>query len=191
MGRPSKLSDAQWGEVLRRAAQGETVAALAAKFKVDKGTISRRVSQQVQNVKALAGRIAEDEAALESMPISQRIATRTLADQLKSIGENVTRAAVASSESAAFLSEAARDRAKDAVLKEKDSNGRKVDPIAAMEADGLQIAANRALSPAMRLITATMGKPQTEEPDDEQPTLSNLSDAELDQFIALQEKARS
>ena len=191
MGRPSKLSDAQWGEVLRRAAQGETVAALAAKFKVDKGTISRRVSQQVQNVKALAGRIAEDEAALESMPISQRIATRTLADQLKSIGENVTRAAVASSESAAFLSEAARDRAKDAVLKEKDSNGRKVDPIAAMEAYGLQIAANRALSPAMRLITATMGKPQTEEPDDEQPTLSNLSDAELDQFIALQEKARS
>ena len=190
MGRPSKLSEAQWGEVLRRAAQGETVAALAFRFKVDKGTISRRVSQQVQNVKSLAGRIAEDENALEAMPVSQRIATRTLADQLKSIGENVTRAAIASSESAAFLSEAARDRAKEAVLKEKDSAGRKVDPIAAMEADGLQIAANRALSPAMRLIAATMGQPAQTPEDEDEMDCSTLTAEELDQAEHLALKAR-
>lgn len=99
------------------------------------------------------------------MPESARASVRTLADQLKRIGENVTRAAIASSESAAFLSEAARDRAREAVREKVDDKGRKLDPIAAMEADELQIAANRALSPAMRLIAATMGKSEPEDPE--------------------------
>ena len=157
MARPSKLTDAQWGEVLRLAAQGETVAALAARFKVDKGTISRRVSQQVKNVKTLAGRIAEDEQALEAMPISQRIATRTLADRLKATSESYAEVAEIGARNGLKMARLAEE-----VLEDAAGEG-PARSVAAAKA--IHEAVNTAVVPAVALIRENKSQP-TDSSDD-------------------------
>ena len=44
MGRPSKLTDKQWGEIGRRLASGEPTNALAREYKVSKATVSEQCS---------------------------------------------------------------------------------------------------------------------------------------------------
>ena len=53
----------------------------------------------------------------------------------------------------------------------------------------LNFAANRAAAPALRLAAITQGRELPPEDPEDQPDLSTLSDAELDTFLALQEKA--
>lgn len=103
MARPSKLTEAQWGEVIRRAAQGETITALAKAYRVSKGTISERVSKRLETVKTLAGAISRSEQEFDALPISERIATRTLADQLKGIQNHYAKAAKDGAETAEIL----------------------------------------------------------------------------------------
>ena len=168
MGRPSKLTDHQRAEILRRMATGESTRSLAREFGVAESTLRGNLSAQVPKIRNIANKMVSAEKELAKMPVSAQVATRTFADHLRAINDNVAMAVRASSESAAFLAVAAKDRAREAILDEARPDGRRVDPIAQMEADGLQIATNRALSPAMRLIAATMGKTEGDEP--EQPT---------------------
>jgi hypothetical protein len=103
MSRPSKLSEAQWAEVLRCAANGESLGSLADRFGVSKGTVSKRISKRLGNVKTLAKTIASAETQLEEMPVLQRLATRSLADYLKSIGSNLATAAERNTRTSARL----------------------------------------------------------------------------------------
>lgn len=88
-GRPSKLSDEKWAEVIRLHAQGVSAAELSRKYKVHPSQITRRVSQPAKNVKAVAVLVAEAETAFDSLPVSQQGIARTLADRLKGIGSDM------------------------------------------------------------------------------------------------------
>ena len=184
MGRPSKLSDRQWAEIGRRLANGETTRALAKEFGVGAATVSGRFSERVPKLKSLANSLASVEREVECLPVSEQATVRSLADQLKAIGSNLARAARAGSDTAAQLAEMANGKVKG--LLQEDG---KVDQVALLNISDLTMVANRAATPALRLVAASQGKDVPEDLPQDQPNMSNLSDEELDQFIALQEKA--
>ena len=93
MARPSKLSDAQWDEIKRRALAGEKAADLAREFKVSKTAISVRVSKRIETMKVVANQIVDAEQALRTLPVSEQISVLSLADELRSISKHLAGAA--------------------------------------------------------------------------------------------------
>lgn len=93
MGRPSKLTDAQWEEIKRRVLEGEKPADLAREFKVSKTAISVRVSKRVEAVKTVANQIVATERALGQLTVSEQILSTSLAGRLRSISDNLAQAA--------------------------------------------------------------------------------------------------
>lgn len=102
-GRPSKLRPSQWEAIGKRLAQGEGVRALAREYKVSPTRISTRFSERIPKLKTLAGRIAEAETELESLPVSERESVRILADDMKATSQSLSRAAVLGSQAAMTL----------------------------------------------------------------------------------------
>lgn len=93
MGRPSKLSEAQWAEVKRRVLGGESISDLAKEFKVSKATISARVSKQVENVKNVANQLVKADLALGALAVSEQVLAVSLASKLRAISDNLASAA--------------------------------------------------------------------------------------------------
>ena len=153
MGRPSNLTDAQWGEVLRLAAGGETITALAKRFKVSISAVSKKVSKRVEDVKTLANTIATSEQQFESLPLSEKVAVRNIADQLKAVAGNLTTGAKHSSATFAELSEMAHGK----VAKVRKEDG-SLDAGVLGEIAMLTATANRAAVPGLRLVVASPEK---------------------------------
>lgn len=93
MGRPSKLTDVQWGTIERRLLAGESTSALAREYGVSKGVISQRFSERVQKVKVVANQLVEADRAFSLLNISEQCAARSLADDLKAISMHLAGAA--------------------------------------------------------------------------------------------------
>ena len=93
MGRPSKLSPAQWAEVERRVAEGEAIRPLAKEFGVDEAAIRRRVSPQTPQVRRVAAKIAETQAELAALPVAHQHLAVSLADKLRNISQSLASAA--------------------------------------------------------------------------------------------------
>lgn len=93
MGRPSKLTPAQWAEVERRSAEGESPSALAREFKVSAATISVRVSKVSKNVREVARLVAQGQAALAELPLRQQHLAVGLAEKLRNISTSLASAA--------------------------------------------------------------------------------------------------
>ena len=183
MGRPSKLSDRQWAEIGRRLAGGESTRKLGKEFGVAGNTISERFSERVPKLKALAASLASTEREVELLPVTEQCTVRNLADQLKQIAGSLASAARHGADTADRLAEMANRKT------------RRMDPAKPDPEDVRTVAALTAVSTAaanigVNLMAANKGAVPIA-PDDaqDQPTLSNLSDAELDLFITLQEKA--
>ena len=104
MGRPSKLTDHQRAEIGRRLALGETTVALAKEFKVSQPLISGLFSDRVETIKNTAHAIADAEMRLERLPVSDRLAVRTLSDQLKEASGHLANAACNGAKTASILS---------------------------------------------------------------------------------------
>jgi hypothetical protein len=111
MGRQSKLTDAQWEKIGKRLIAGESPSALAREFGVSKSTISGRFSERVQNVKDAANQIVAAENALSKLNISEQIAARSLADDLKAISTHLAGAARFGAATAHRLSGIAHNKA--------------------------------------------------------------------------------
>jgi ABC-type transporter Mla subunit MlaD len=77
----------------KRLLAGESVSSLAREFDVSKSTISGRFSERNQNVKDAANQIVAAEHALSKLNVSEQIAARSLADDLKAISEHLAGAA--------------------------------------------------------------------------------------------------
>ena len=107
MGRTSKLSGDAWAEIQRRLAGGAGVRSLAREYGVDASAISRRFSQQTQQVRDLARRLAEVQSDVAALPVHQQHLVLQLADELRQITGDLTRAARASSATARELAERA------------------------------------------------------------------------------------
>lgn len=93
MARPSKLTPAQWAEVERRAAEGESHSALAREFKVGVSTVSARVSRVSETVRKVAHKVADAQQALEALPVKQQLQAVNLADKLRNISASLASAA--------------------------------------------------------------------------------------------------
>lgn len=89
-GRPSKLTDRQWGEIGRRLANGESAADLSREFKIGKARISERFSGKAENIKALATQLVNVEAAIERLPVSEQSSVMAFADNLKHIAQSAS-----------------------------------------------------------------------------------------------------
>lgn len=110
MGRPSKLTEAQWGEILTRLAKGEKAAALAREFGVSKTAISIRVSKRAETVKTVANQIVEADSALRELSLPEQALTLSLVDELKSISMHLAAAGKLSAASAHRLAGIAHDQ---------------------------------------------------------------------------------
>lgn len=93
MGRPSKLTEAQWEEIKRRLLSGESGRSLADEFGVSETAIRKRVSSQVSDIKYVANQLASAQTALSRLPISSQISAQTLAQRLVSISNHLASAA--------------------------------------------------------------------------------------------------
>jgi hypothetical protein len=93
MARPSKLTDAQWEVIGKRLLAGEPAAKLSREFGVSKAAISVRFSKRNETIKNVANQIVETERALSFLNVSEQIAARSLADDLKAISEHLAGAA--------------------------------------------------------------------------------------------------
>lgn len=85
MGRPSKLTDAQWERIGKRLLAGESNAALAREFNISKANISGRFSKRTETVKNVANQIVATDRAISFLNVSEQIAAFSLADELKAI----------------------------------------------------------------------------------------------------------
>mgnify|MGYP000744645182 FL=1 len=93
MGRPSKLTDAQWSEIQRRLLAGEKQAALAREFGISKAALGERVSKRTETIRTVAKDIVRAEIALHKLPVSEQFMAVTLAEELKAISGHLAGAA--------------------------------------------------------------------------------------------------
>lgn len=93
MARPSKLTDKQWESIGKRLLQGESAASLSREFGVSKAVISSRFSKRTETIKTVANQIVATESALELLNVSEQIAARSLADELKAVSAHLASAA--------------------------------------------------------------------------------------------------
>ena len=93
MGRPSKLTPAQWEEIKARVLAGEAASDLAREFGVSRASVSKHVSKQIGNVKVVANQLVAADDALRAMPVSQQLLTLKLADELRAISMHLAGAA--------------------------------------------------------------------------------------------------
>jgi len=94
-------------QIERRLAGGAGVRTLAREYGVDASAISRRFSQQTQQVRDLAQRLAEVQSDVAALPVHQQHLVLQLADELRQITGDLTRAARAGAATARHLSERA------------------------------------------------------------------------------------
>jgi hypothetical protein len=99
MGRPSKLTEAQWSTIHARIMAGESIRAIGKEFKISAPAIIKRfgkvdtISLQSERVNQVANKLADAQRALEALPPVQRPVALSLADKLKSISDSLASAA--------------------------------------------------------------------------------------------------
>jgi len=152
VGRPSKLTDKQWGEIGRRLASGEPTNALAREYKVSKATVSERFSNKVEQIKTLAEQIVSTDRALAALPVSEQCSVISLVDQMKGIQNDYAVSAANGAKTSAHLTGIAQRKA--AKLTD-DVETEDLRTIAA-----LAETANKSLVPASNLIAANKPKEQ-------------------------------
>lgn len=95
MGRPSKLSDAQWADFDRRRIDGESRRALCREFGISEASAREREEKigRSPTVQKVATMLVEADSALRSLPISAQVSAQNLAERLKSISSSLASAA--------------------------------------------------------------------------------------------------
>ncbi len=93
MGRPSKLSPAQWDEVKKRKLAGESYGELAKEFGVNKATIIKKLKDGLVTVKTVANQIVTAENELRKLPLSDQLLTLSLVDELRAVSKHLAGAA--------------------------------------------------------------------------------------------------
>lgn len=152
MGRPKALTEKQQQQVIIRSMAGESNRSIARDLGVTEPIVRRIVSSQAKVIKSASNQIVAAEAEISRLPIlSQNVARDYLAD-LRAISNNLARAALNGSASAAKLTEvAAKEIQKATASDEIDIEGMKI-------ATALQKSANDAAMLGVQLIQANKDK---------------------------------
>ena len=156
MARPSKLSPEQWEEIIRRAAGGESTAALAREFSISRSAISDRVSVVSDRVRETARKVAEAQTALAALPVAQQYAVLNLAEKLRNISSSLASAAELGAQTAHRMHALANSAAQ-AV----DDAGPTIEQVGTVMA--LAKAGNEAARPGLELLAANKDKMQADE----------------------------
>lgn len=93
MGRPSKLTPAQWDEIHRRLLKGEKTADLAREFNISKTRISERFSGRFETVQSVANQILTAEQAFQALPVAEQIETVSILNDLRAVSQHLASAA--------------------------------------------------------------------------------------------------
>lgn len=155
MGRPSKLTTAQWEEVGRRLLAGETASALGREFDISEAAIRKKfgshesVSAKSTKVRAVAEKLADANLALQALPPAQRSVAVDLAEELRTMSVSVARAANLGAKTGHRLHALANSE----VAKVDDA-----DPLASLETlrnvGVLTKLGNDSLAPALNILAA-------------------------------------
>ena len=89
MGRPSKLSENQWAEFLRRHLAGETIKALSVEFGVSASAAAGKISALATEIKCVAKQMVEADNRFRQLPVSAQLPTVTLVGELRAISEHL------------------------------------------------------------------------------------------------------
>lgn len=164
MGRPSKLTPAQWAEIERRIAEGEVLRELAQEFGVSPAAISRKgFVQQSKRVQEVAQHVAIAQDALAELPVHEQYAALSLAEKLRSISNSVASAAELGAKTGHRLHALANSE----VSKVDDADPLSEESIAALKGVGvLTKLANESLAPALNLLAANKER-MKEQPEDD------------------------
>lgn len=183
MARPSKLSPAQWHEVEKRAAEGESLSALAREFGVGRSTISDRVSVVSGRVRETAQRLADAQAALAELPARQQHMAVSLAEKMRNISRSLASAAELGADTAHRLHEIANTE----IARLDDS-----DPVASIEAikavGVMTRVANDSASIALGLLAANKDAARDDDAAPAGLDVALLSDAALREIAAARDR---
>ena len=156
-GRKPKLTEYQKTEATRRKVAGETLESIAKSYGVDKGTLSRAISQSIPQQKKIAQTIASAEMEMEKYPISQQCTIRALADDLKAMSRSLSSGAKLGAQTFHKLMGSANIKAQ--MIDDGDMDG-------LQEVAALTKVANEAAAAALNLLKVNQAIK-----DDERPTL--------------------
>jgi hypothetical protein len=181
-GRPSKLSEAQWVQIMQRLVAGEKAADLAREFKISRSALSGRVSKRAETINTVANQIVTAERALGSLSVSEQIITVNLASKLRSISDNLASAAQYGAQTAHRLNALANSEA--AKIDDADPMGPK--SLAALKAVAvLTRGANDASDIPLNLLAANKEsiKKFNDEPPPASFDTSKLSDGAIQELL--------
>lgn len=145
MGRPSKLSPAQWVEIERRVSAGESARALSKEFGISETQISLRVSKVAKAVQETAHKVAAAQTALAALPVAQQYSAINLAEKLRNISASLAGAAELGAATAHRLQSLANSevgKVDDATPMESLDNLRNVGVLTKLANDSAAIALN-------------------------------------------------
>lgn len=155
MGRPSKLTDAQWSRLEKRLLAGETATSLGKEFGISEAAIRKRYDSHKKDsakVRGVAQTIAIAQTALESLAPAQRPAALDMADKLRSISVSYAAAADLGAKTGHRLHALANAE----VNRVDDANPLSDESLAAMKGVSLLTKlGNDALVPASNLLAAS------------------------------------
>lgn len=187
MGRPSKLTPAQWSEVERRLLGGETARALGRELGISEASIrgklgaNRALSAQSAQVQETAQKIAEANLALEALPVAQRPVAMDLAEKLRSISQSVASAAELGARTGHRLHALANSE----VGKVDDADPLSEESIAALKGVGvLTKLANESLAPALNLLSANKDRIKDGQMDEDALPSADMTDGQLARIAA-------
>lgn len=182
MGRPSKLTPAQWLELEKRLLAGETARALGREMGISEASIrgklgaNRALSAQSAQVQETAQKIAEANLALEALPVSQRPAAMDLAEKLRSISQSVASAAELGARTGHRLHALANSE----VGKVDDADPLSAESITALKGVGvLTKLANESLAPALNLLSANKDRIKYGQADEDDLSGAEMTDGQL------------
>ena len=107
----SKLTDAQWKEIISRVIAGEVIRELAKEFKISHTAINKRVGFQCKLVKQTAEQLVDAERKLSNMTASFQVETMNYASELRAMSSNMLGAGRASSATSKKLASMAEQMA--------------------------------------------------------------------------------
>ena len=170
MGRPSKLTDAQWEKIGKKLlAKEATLSQLARDYGVSKGVISQRFSKRLETVKNVANQIVATNQATELLNVSERFEAFSLANELMSISTHAASAGKLGMMTAHRLNAIANEHAQkiDDADPESTSGAMKT-------AMALSQVANEASKIGMNLLSANKGIAQGQSEQNERRTLADF-----------------
>ncbi|WP_417285053.1 helix-turn-helix domain-containing protein [Comamonas sp.] len=181
MGRPSKLTEKQWGEITARLVAGERAADLAREYGVSKAAVSSRVSKRAETIHSVANQVVTAERSLARLPVSEQLIAVNLASKLRAISDNLASAAQYGAQTAHRLSALANSE----VAKVDDADPLKRESVEAMKGVAvLTKLANDSASIALNLLAAnkeTIKELNSEEPQSQ--GIGNVSPQQLKEAV--------